>query len=359
MCVLNIFLPAQGRRKVKKSVLIGIGLASCVVFGSWGAGNKEAAPAPTATPVAAQAVEKLSGKVIVYCPSPAKLADQIAAGFEAKTGVKVEMFQGTTGQITARLETEKANPVADVVILASWSDGMSLKDLALSYAPKNAEKMVPGWIDGDKKLIGYSASALGVIYNTTKYSTLSADWPELADPQYRDDLCIPDPKSSGSCKDFLAGFMTAYGEQGWDLCRALAKNGMVIPGANKASLDAVVTGSKGILVAGVDYNAYAYMAKGEPLGIYYPKTGTVINPRPAMILKTSANVANAKAFMDYLLSDEAQALVYKAYLLPGRGDVVADNRANVADIPQIPTDWDAMMASAKDTTAKFSALFVK
>lgn len=334
--------------KMKSIVLAGIVLIA--LADAWGGGMTEAKPAAPAA---------LSGKVVVYCPSPAKLADRIAAGFEAKTGVKVDMFQGTTGQISARLETEKANPVADVVILASWSDGMALKHLARSYAPKGADKLVPGWIDAEKKLIGYSASALGVIYNTTKFPTLSADWSELADGKYRNELCIPDPKSSGSCKDFLAGFMTAFGDRGWSTVSSLAANGMIVPGANKAALDAVLTGSKGILVAGVDYNAYESIAKGEPLGIYYPKTGTVINPRPAMILSTSANQANATAYLDYLLSDEVQAMVYQAYLLPGRADVAADNRANVADIPRIPTDWNAMAAAAKDTTARFSSYFAK
>ena len=37
-------------------------------------------------------------KVVVYMPSPTKLADQLAAGFTAKTGIKVEQFQGTTGR---------------------------------------------------------------------------------------------------------------------------------------------------------------------------------------------------------------------------------------------------------------------
>ena len=40
------------------------------------------------------------------------------------------------------------------------------------------------------------------------------------------------------------------------------------------------------------------MAKGEPLNIYYPASGTVVNPRPAMILKTAPNMDNAKAFLE-------------------------------------------------------------
>jgi iron(III) transport system substrate-binding protein len=138
--------------------------------------------------------------------------------------------------------------------------------------------------------------------------TLSADWNALADAQYKDTITIPDPQKSGSCKDFIAGYLYANGEEGWTTWENLANIGMTIPGANKAALEAVTTGEKGILVAGVDYNAYSSIAKGEPLQIYYPASGTVINPRPAMILKTSANVDNAKAFVDYLLSDSAQKL---------------------------------------------------
>ena len=50
------------------------------------------------------AQSQLSGKVTVYMPSPAGLADKLAAAFTEKTGVEVEQFQGTTGEILARLE---------------------------------------------------------------------------------------------------------------------------------------------------------------------------------------------------------------------------------------------------------------
>ena len=318
-----------------------------------------AKPAETQAP-ATQAVEsteakKLSGKVTVYMPSPAGLADKLAAGFTAATGVEVEQFQGTTGEILARLEAEEANPVADVVILASWSDGLSMKQggKLLSYTPANADKIVDGWIDEDAMLFGYSASAVGVIYNTTVIPELSADWAELGSAQYKDQLAIPDPEKSGACKDFVAGYVNAFG---WEDFQAMADNGMIVPGANKAALEAVTTGEVGILVAGVDYNAYSSMAKGEPLNIYYPAGGTVVNPRPAMILNTAPNADNAKAFIDYLFSDEAQQLVAAAYLLPGRSDVKCENRTNLEDIPQIPCDWDAMMAISSDSAAKLNSL---
>ena len=98
------------------------------------------------------------------------------------------------------------------------------------------------------------------------------------------------------------------------------------------------------------------MKKGEPLDIYYLASGTVVNPRPAMILKTAPELDNAKAFVDFLFSDEVQALVADAFLLPGRSDVKCENRSNLSDIPQLATDWDVMMGVASDTAAKLNAL---
>lgn len=301
--------------------------------------------------------EKLSGKVTVYMPSPAKLADKLAAAFTEETGVKVEQFQGTTGEILARLEAENKNPVADVVILASWSDGLRMKnDNKLdNFKPTKADKINEGFLDAENTLFGYSASAVGVIYNTKLVPELNADWKELADAKYKDNIAIPDPEKSGACKDFLAGFVTGVPE-GEAIMKSWADNGLMVPGANKAALEAITTGEKGILVAGVDYNAYSSIAKGEPLQIYYPKSGTVVNPRPAMILKSAPNKANAQAFIDFLFSDKAQKMIADAYLIPGRSDVKNDKRTNLSEIPQIKTDWNKMMDTASDTAAKLNSL---
>ena len=317
--------------------------------------STSAAAGETATDSAAQTAG--SGKVTVYMPSPAGLADKLAAAFTEKTGIEVEQFQGTTGEILARLETEQANPVADVVILASWSDGLSMKESGqiISYTPAQADKVNAGWIDEDSMLFGYSASAVGVIYNTTVYPELDADWSDLADGQYADDIAIPDPEKSGACKDFLAGLVTGL-DNGEAVMQSWADNGLTVPGANAAALESVTTGEKGILIAGVDYNAYSSIDDGEPINIYYPASGTVINPRPAMIMKTAPDMDNAKAFVDFLFSDKAQQMVADAYLLPGRSDIQCTNRTNVADIPQLPTDWNAMVPVADDTAAKLNEI---
>lgn len=103
--------------------------------------------------------------------------------------------------------------------------------------------------------------------------------------------------------------------------------------------------------------AYKAKADGEPVDIVYPAEGTVISPRPAAIIKTSPNVDNAKAFIDYLLSDEAQALVAKAYLLPGRTDVKAENRANLEEIKTFDVNWEWMNEHGDEVSSTFTQIF--
>lgn len=128
-----------------------------------------------------QIVSAEGDKITVYMPSPAGLAEKIAEGFKTQSGKEVEVFQGTTGEILARLEAEKENPIADVVILASWSDGLAMKndDKLASYELSNKDNAVENFIDEDNTLFGYSASAVGVIYNTELFESLEADWADL------------------------------------------------------------------------------------------------------------------------------------------------------------------------------------
>ena len=301
------------------------------------------------TPVAAQ-----DEKITVYMPSPAGLAEKVAQAFTEETGVQVELFQGTTGEITARIEAEAANPVADVIILASWTDGLRMKaeDKIASYELQ-AENIVDGWVDEDNTLFGYSASAMGVIYNTDQYSELDADWVDFADEEYKDNIAFPDAEKSGSAKDFLAAYVE---NNGFDDFEAIAANGLIVPGANKAALESVTVGEVGILIAGVDYNAYKSIDAGEPLQIYYPKGGTIVNPRPAMIMKEAPNPELAQQFIEFLYSDTVQDLVVNAYLLPGRSDIEVSNRAPLDEISQLDIDWEKMMEHADEDAAHMNEI---
>lgn len=317
----------------------------------------EAAPA---APQAAKTDSGDSGKLVIYTAGPKNLSEAIKQGFEAKTGIVIEQFEGTTGKVLARLEAEKSNPVADIVILASWPSAMGMKSAGWTQSYKEADgadKLYKEWMDPDYHFFGYSASALGITYNTKLVQEPPKDWSDFTAPEWKGAVTIPDPSLSGSALDFIAGYLNDKGEDSWSLFEQLQANGVEMAGANKEALDPVITGAKSAVLAGVDYMAYSAKAKGEPVEMVYPASGTVINVRPALILKDAPHADNAKRFIDYLLSNEAQNLVADAYLLPGRQDIPAKDRAGVADIPVLNIDWDWMNANSDAISARFLDLY--
>ncbi|TXK84782.1 ABC transporter substrate-binding protein [Paenibacillus sp. N3.4] len=348
------------------SILVGVSLTGCGTTSKTSTASPSAAApaASTATASAAPTPEakKLSGKLVVYSAGPSDLAVKIQKGFQAKTGVEVEMFQGTTGKILARMEAEKANPVVDVVVLASLPSaiGMTKSGLTMPYKEaKNADKLIPAYSDKDGNYFSYSLSALGIAYNTKTVTNPPKEWSDLTKPEWKDKVNIPDPAQSGSALDFMTGYTNKNGDAAWDLFNKVKANGAIIAGANQEAMDPVISGAKSIVMASVDYMTYASKAKGEPIDLIYPASGTVISPRPAMIMKTTKNQDSAKAFIEYLLSDEAQKLVTDAYLLSGRSDVQVPGRTNAKDIPAIAVDWNWMNDNQAAVTQKFTQLFKK
>lgn len=328
---------------VLSAAVASVGIASFAACGNQGEIPEEGYKANDGTVVT-------NTTVTVYMPSPTDLDDDIKAGFEkAYPGITVNLWTGTTGEINAKLESEEANPQADVIVLASWSDGLAKKEAGdiVSYNAKNSDKMGEGMIDEDKMLYGTSASAVGVIYRTEAFPNgLNADWEDFAGSEYTGKIAIPDPTKSGACKDFVAGFSTGI-TNGDAIMESWVDNGLINAGGNSPALSNLKAGEYDVLIAGVDYNAYSDIKKGEAIDFYYPESGTVINPRPAMIMKTAPHMDTAKLFMDYLLSDEAQEMVASYYLIPGRSDIeCSEDRSKVDEISTYNTDWSKMVPIA-------------
>jgi iron(III) transport system substrate-binding protein len=108
-------------------------------------------------------------------------------------------------------------------------------------------------------------------------------------------------------------------------------------------------GAKAAVIGGVDYSSLDAKANGEQIEVIYPSSGTVLESRPAMILKTTKNAAAAKQFIDYMLSDEGQKFVADAYLLPARTDVAA-KRPGWSDIKLLKLEEGSAAKRAKTLT---------
>lgn len=293
----------------------------------------------------------------VYTAGPGSLAKSLATGYEKKTGVKVNIFQATTGKVMARLEAEQANPQADILISASWDTAEDLHNRGwlLPYASSNAEK-VPDALK-TPEYVAQGVSALGIVWNTKSGTPEPKEWMDLTSADFKDKVTTPDPALSGASLDLLIGLQNSMGDKAWTLFDELKQNGMVVSGPNAQAVTPVMQGAKAAVFGAVDYVSYGNISQGESLKVIFPASGTVIAPRPMMILKTTQHADDAKAFVDYVLSPEGQALVADAWLMPARTDVAA-KRPLLNDLKILPTTNDGT-SERSDVLQRFNTLFTK
>ncbi|WP_333834677.1 extracellular solute-binding protein [Rubrimonas sp.] len=293
--------------------------------------------------------------VTVYTAGPGALIEKLAAGFTAETGVKVEFFQATTGKVMARIEAEAANPVVDVLISASWDTAtdFAARGWLAPYASPNAAT-VPDFLKTETA-VAQGVAALAIAWNPASGTPRPAEWADLAGPDYKDLVNLPDPAQSGSAFELVAALSAT---QGMELFESLAANGAAVAGANAAALNPVLQGAKAAVFGAVDYIALNAKAKGESIEVIFPESGTVVAPRPVMILNWSKNQDDARKFVDYVLSDAGQAIVASENLMPARSDVAAD-RPLIADLTILPIDADAAYGQRAETLEAFGAIFAQ
>jgi iron(III) transport system substrate-binding protein len=293
--------------------------------------------------------------ITVYSAGPGGLIDKLAAGFTAKTGAKVNVFQATTGKIMARIEAEAANPAVDVLISASWDTATDFtsRGWLVPYTSPNAAT-VPDFLKNDTA-VAQGVSALGIVWNPKSGTPKPSEWSDLTKPEYKDLVNIPDPAQSGATFELVAALEK---QDGWDLFKGLHSNGALVAGANAEALNPVLQGAKAAVFGAVDYISLAGKAKGESIDVIFPASGTVIAPRPAMILNWSKNQDEAKQFVDYMLSDEGQKLVADTYLMPARSDISA-NRPLIKDLKILSIDATAVYSKRDETLKAFGDIFAK
>ncbi|ADO43868.1 ABC transporter substrate-binding protein [Ketogulonicigenium vulgare] len=293
--------------------------------------------------------------VTVYTAGPAALIEQLAEGFKAETGINIEFFQATTGQVMARIEAEAANPVVDVLISASWDTATDFTERGwlLPYTSPNAAS-VPDFLKTDTA-VAQGVSALAIAWNPNSGTPRPTEWSDLTGADFNNLVTLPDPAQSGATFELVAALASS---QGWDLFNGLAANDAIVAGANAEALNPVLQGAKAAVFGAVDYISLNGQAKGESIEVIFPASGTVIAPRPVMIMEWSQNQDDAKAFVDYILSDAGQAIVAGQNLMPARSDVAA-NRPLIADLTILPIDAAAVYASRGETLATFAETFAQ
>jgi iron(III) transport system substrate-binding protein len=292
--------------------------------------------------------------VTLYTAGPAGLAKNIAKTFTEKSGINVNVYQATSGDVLARLESERAKPRADVVVLASWGEGLTVRQRGFveAYTSPETKQLRPQWSNGGLAAQGGAALALIVNGNEVKKEQQPQSWFDLTSSFWKDGVTMPDPTLSGSAAEFITVFVQTHGDKAWKLFEELARNGLTVPGPNNAALNPVLTGAKKGTISGVDYISYGQIAKGEKLSIQYPKEGTVVALRPLFVQRGAPHGDEARKLVDFVLSDEGQKLVAKTFMIPARADIKAQ-RPVPGDFKVFTPDWNFVEKNQTQLITRF------
>jgi iron(III) transport system substrate-binding protein len=301
-----------------------------------------------------------AGKLVLYTSQPDRDAQQTIAGFrKVNPGVEVEVFRSGTTEVMAKLAAEFSGgqPRPDVLLIADAASMEQLKaDNRLeAYATRNIDGIVPSAFDKDMTYFGTKMISTGIIYNNAT-KAIPASWADLAKPEYKGQISMASPLYSGAAAIKL-GAVTAHPDLGWTYIEALRRNDATAVRGNGAVLRAVATGEKayGIIV---DFMAFNAKAQGSPVGFVFPKEGLTVVTEPVAILKTARNKPAARAFVDFLLSDEGQKLSLSQGYLPTRASVGAPAwMPTGTQITIMPVDIKAVLATTEADKKRFADMF--
>ena len=310
-----------------------------------------------ASPVAAQAPK---GKLILYTSQPERDAAQTVAEFKrVQPGVDVEVFRSGTIEVMGKLAAEFAagQPKPDVLLLADAATMEALKKdgRLLAYREAKVDGLDPGSYDVDRTYFGSKLITTGIAVNTAA-KTRPTSWADLAKPEYKGQIAMPSPLYSGAAAIML-GTMTARPDLGWTFFEKLKAGDAIAVRGNGAVMTAVANGEKsyGVLV---DFMAFNAKAKGSPIDFIFPAEGLPAVTEPVAILKTTQNAATARAFVDFILSDEGQKLAVSMGYIPARASVGMPSWYPAgAKINLMPTDIPKVVQANSENLKRFAELF--
>lgn len=260
-------------------------------------------------------------KVTVYTAVPQVFIDELVPMFEKQTGINVEIIKAGSGELLNRLTAEAARPMADVI----WSVDSSVIDfnptLFEAYDPEGSDALLEG-INESEIASPFSAVVMAFIVNESKLDGLPVpqSWLELSDPKYDDYISSAKANRSGSSYIQLATVLQGYGEEkGWEIYKGLLAN-YVLSDSSGAVPRFVNDGELAIGVT-LEDAVLRFIQGGGPVQIVYPSDGTAFHADGMALVAGAPNEGNGKAFLDFMISTDAQTIVAEQGRRPVRGDV--------------------------------------
>lgn len=263
-----------------------------------------------------------SKELVIYSPNTDKEVELLIPLFEEKTGISVEVISGGTGEMISRINAEKENPQADVLWGGmDYSVYVANPDLWEEYVSPNAKCIPEGYMMKNGYYTSYCLAGDSVFIinkDVLKKIGLSEDsikgYKDLLKPELKGWIAMSDPTSSSSAYRELTTMLldmgsAPYAEDAWDYVAEFIKqlDGKLLSSSSRVYKNT----ADGEFAVGVSYEdpCVGLLEDGATnLMLVYPEEGSKFAPGCAAIIKNAPNMDNAKAFMDFLLSDEVQSI---------------------------------------------------
>lgn len=248
-----------------------------------------------------------TASVVVYSAVSPKVMTAFVEEFQKQNpGVKVDLVNGGSGELLTRLNAEKANPRADVLVGPDIDVFDAAIDLFEGYKSKEDAAFPRTAVGPDSKYYGFSTNFQAFIVNTKMMPLDKAPqtWMDLAKPEYKGKFVVANPAQSGSGYSQMIQILQLYG---WDTMDKIIGTGTFVTSSRLAYQNV----AKGEIPVGLtsEFNILASKVEGFPVDFVYPKDGTALINDASGIVKGGPNPANARKFMDFVNSKQAHQMI--------------------------------------------------
>ena len=304
-----------------------------------------------ATGAALPAAAQDAGQINVICSVQAEWCNLMQTVYSRTTGVKVNMSLKGSGEALAQLIAEKANPKTDLWFGGTGDPHLQAaeQDLTLEYKSASLPQL-HAWAQQQAaqskfRTVGIYSGPLGFGYNpellAKKKLPVPKTWNDLLKPEYKGEIQVANPASSGTAYTMVATLVQLMGEdKAFDYMKKLHRNISQYTRSGTAPIKAVARGETSVSISFV-HDGPGEKMQGFPVETITPSDGTGAEIGSMSLIKGARNLEAAKKFYEWALTASAQEMgaAAKQFQLPSNKAAKVDPR--VPDFKKIKfIDYD-------------------
>ena len=278
------------------------------------------------------------GQINVICSVQAEWCNMIGTVYARTTGTKINISMKGSGESLAQLIAEKDNPKTDVWFGGTGDPHLQAAEqgLSLEYKSPSLSQLYP-WAQQQAqqagfKTVGIYSGPLGFGYNpellAKKKLAVPKSWADLLKPDYKGDIQVANPGSSGTAYTMVATLVQLMGEdKAFEYLKGLHKNVSQYTRSGTGPIKAVARGETAVSISFV-HDGPGEKMNGFPVETITPMEGTGAEIGSMSIIKGARNLEAAKKFYEWALTPAAQemAAAAKQFQLPSNKNARNDPR---------------------------------